>query len=106
MFTILLAGLIVVLICVYPVMFAAKKLGAGKYDLVDCCIAILVATLISSLGVSFFSGVISGALLPMILYLLIAGAVFKYMLEATYLAGILIALAPVVIKLLLTAVFT
>lgn len=106
MLTILLVGLGIVVLCVFPVMFAARKLNAGKSDLIDCIIAIIVGTFVSSVVVAILPGGDSSALLATVYWLVTTGFVYKVMLEATLITGIIIAIVPVVFHLLLETIFT
>jgi hypothetical protein len=103
--TILLVGLIVVVVCVFPVMFTARKLNAGKADLVDCIIAIVVGAFVSSLAVAFLPGAASSALIAVLYWLVATALVYKYLLETTFVAGVIIALVPVAIKYILGFIF-
>ncbi len=94
---IIIGGLFVVIFCVFPVMFTARKLGAGKADLVDCILAILVATFVSSVVIPFLPGAITNEILAYIYSFLVMGLVYKFMLQADYLTSVLIALISMVI---------
>lgn len=102
----LLIGLIIVVVCIFPVMFIAQKLGAGKSELVDCIIAVVVGSFVSSLIAPMLPGADTSALLATAYSLLITGVVYKFMLEATYIAGILIALVPAIIYFILDIVLS
>ncbi len=94
---IIIGGLFVVIFCVFPVMFTARKLGAGKADLIDCVLAIIVATLVSSVAISFFPGAATNDVLAYIYSFLVMGVVYKFMLQANYITSVLIALISSVI---------
>jgi hypothetical protein len=89
---IVIVGLFVVIFCIFPVMFTARKLGAEKSDLVDCIIAILVATFFSSIIVPFLPGAGTNEVLAYIYSFLVAGLAYKFILQASYVASVLIAL--------------
>jgi len=104
--SILLIGLVVVVLCVFPVMLTARKLNAGKSDLVDCIVAIIVGSFISSIAVAILPGGDSSPLLATIYWFVVTGFVYKVMLEATLVAGVIIAIVPAVFQLILNVVFT
>ncbi len=95
---IIIGGLFVVIFCVFPVMFVAKKLGAEKAGLLNCFLAIFVAVIIAGIFVPLLPGAHSNELLANFYSLLVFGVVFKYMLGATYIASLLIALLSTVIS--------
>lgn len=94
---IIIGGLFVVIFCIFPVMFTARKLGAEKADLLDCIIAILVATLFSSIIVPFLPGAMSNEVLGYAYSFLVAGLAYKFILRASYIVSVLIALISTVI---------
>ena len=98
MLTIIIIGLFVVVICVFPVMFVAKKLGAEKTELVDCILAIIVGSIASSIIVPFIPGGNSSQIIYFLYSFLVVGMVYKYMLQANYIASVLIALISTLIK--------
>lgn len=97
MLNILLIGLIIVVVCIFPVMFAAKKFGAGKTELVDCIIAVVAGSFASSLVAPMLPGANTTEVLGTFYALLITGVVYKFLLEATLIKGVLIALVPAVV---------
>lgn len=101
----LIVGLLIVVVCVFPVMITARKLKAGKSDLIDCVIAVIVGSIASSLLVPLIPGVMSSTFLAALCSLAITGLVYKFMLQATYLAGFIIALVPAIIYFLLDILF-
>jgi len=105
MLYILLSGLIVVVFCVFPVMISAKKLNAGKSELVDCIIAIVVGSIVSSLITSMLTGADTSAALATICSLAVTGIVYKFLLEATYINGFIIAFVPAILHFVLNTIF-
>lgn len=103
---ILVVGLIVVVVCIFPVMITARKLNAGKSDLVDCIIAVVAGGFVSSIVVPIIPGAASSAFLATALSLAVTGVVYKFLLEATYITGFIIALIPAIIYFVLDVVFT
>jgi len=99
--TIIIAGLFVVITCVFPVAFMAKKLGAEKIKLMDCFLAIIVASIAIGLTVPLLPGGSTSDGLYFIYSLLVAGVVYKYMLQATYIASVVIALISTLITTLI-----
>lgn len=99
-------GLIVVVVCVFPVMITARKLNAGKSSLVDCIIAVILGSFVSSIVVPIIPGAVSNAFLATVFSLAVTGVVYKFMLEATYLTGFIIALVPAIIYFILEVLFT
>lgn len=106
MLSVIIAGLIFVVVCIFPVMLVAKKLGAEKADLVDCVIAVIVGGLVSGLLVSMFTGQDTSTAIKTILSIVITGFVYKFLLEATYIKGLLIALIPSVFYFVAGTVLT
>lgn len=98
MFTIILVGLFVVVTCIFPVMFVAKKLGAEKTELVDCILAIIVGSFVSSIVVPLIHGGNASQIMYFIYSFLVVGVIYKYMLRANYIASVLIALISTLIK--------
>jgi hypothetical protein len=99
MLSVIIGGLIILAVCIFPVMFVAKKLGAQKSELIDCIIAVVVGGLVSGLVVSMFTDPGASTAIKTILSITITGVVYKFLLEATYIKGILIALIPSVFYL-------
>lgn len=97
---IVLAGLFVVIFCIYPVMFSAKFLGAEKHDLIDCLLAIIVATLVVSIIVPYLPSANTSAALSYFYGFFVTGIVFKFMLKANYFTSVLIALASTIFRYL------
>ena len=95
---IILAGLFVVLFCIYPVMFCAKKLGAEKHDLIDCLLAIIVSTLVVSILVPMLPSANTSNELSYLYGFLVSGLVFKFMLQANYFTSVLIALTSTILR--------
>lgn len=98
MLSIIVVGLFVVVTSVFPVMFVARKLGAEKTELIDCILAIIVGSIVSSVVVSFLPGGNTSQMLYFFYSFLVVGVVYKYMLQANYLASVLIALISTLIK--------
>lgn len=96
MISILLVGLIIVIFCVFPVMFIAKKLGAENAGLLLCFVAIIVGSIVSSIFVLMIPGAMESQLLAGVYSILITGFVYKLILESTYIAGVLTAFLPAV----------
>ena len=88
MLTIIVVGLFVVITSVFPVMFVAKKLGAEKANLIDCIFAIIVGSVV----VPFLPGRSTSQLMYFLYSFLVVGVVYKYMLQANYIASVLISL--------------
>ena len=106
MFNILLIGTIIVVVCVFPVMIAAQKLDAGKSGLVDCIIAVLVGSFVSSFAVPMLPGADISAVLATIYSLAVTAVTYKFMLEATYIGGLIIAIIPAILYFVLDNIFT
>ena len=104
MLGIIFVGLVIVVVCVFPVMLTARKLDAGKSDLVDCIIAIVVGVFISSIAVGILPGDLN-PLLVIVCWFVVTGFVYKIMLETTLVAGVVIAIVPAVFNLVLTSIF-
>lgn len=109
MLSIILAGLVFVVIAVFPVMFAAKKLGAEKSGLLDAFIALIVGSLAAGLIAPLLPAAQTNEIAGFAYTLLITGLVYKYLLRASYLIGVLIALMAwgiqLMIGLVLSAIF-
>lgn len=99
MFSIILAGLIFVVIVLFPVMFAAKKLGAGKSDLIPVLIAVIASSLAVGFIVPFLPGAATNEVASFAYSLIITGIVYKYLLDATFIIAVLIALMAMLIQL-------
>ncbi len=100
MLSIIYVGLIIVVFCVFPVMLTARVLGAEKSDLVDCIFAVIVGNILSSIIVPFIPvmpGITSGELMSYIYTFLVTGLVYKYMLQASYVASVVISLVSTLI---------
>lgn len=106
MFSILLAGIIFVVIALFPVMFAAKKLGAGKSGLIDVLIAVIVSSLAVGLLVPFLPAAMTNEVAQFAYSLALTGLVYKYLLDATFIIAVLIALMAIAIQFLIGLVFT
>lgn len=98
MLSILIIGLFVVITSVFPVMFAANKLGAQKTELVDCIIAVIIGGLVSSFIAPLIPGANTNEAAGFIYTLIITGVVYKFLLQASYISGMLIALISTIIK--------
>ena len=94
MLNIIIAGLFIVIVCIFPVMFIARKLGAEKTDLMDCIIAVIAGSFVSGIVVSMLTDQDTNIGIQAILSIIITGIVYKFLLEATYIKGLLIALIP------------
>lgn len=109
MLYIIIAGLVFVVIAVFPVMFAAKKLGAGKSGLLDAFIALIVGSIAAGLIAPLLPAAQSNEVAAFAYTLAITGVVYKYLLQATYITGVLIALMAwgiqLLIGLILSAIF-
>lgn len=106
MLNILLVGFLIVVICFFPVMLAAKKLDAGKSDLVSSIIAVVVGGIASSIIAPMLPGANTNTLIASLYVFLITGAVYKFILETTYIKGIIIALIPAAIWYVLGIFFS
>ncbi|WNO10232.1 hypothetical protein [Teredinibacter sp. KSP-S5-2] len=106
MINILLVGFLIVVICFVPVMLAAKKLDAGKSDLVSSVIAVIVGGIASSTIAPMLPGANTNALVATLYVFLITGAAYKFILDTTYVKGIIIALIPAAIWYVLGIVFS
>ncbi len=104
MFSVIISGLIIVVVCIFPVMLVAKKLGAQKAELVDCIIAVVVGGLVSGILVSVITDQDTSGAFKSILTIVITGLVYKFLLEATYIKGLLIALIPSILYFIVGAV--
>ncbi|MBL4797532.1 MAG: hypothetical protein JKY50_08970 [Oleispira sp.] len=105
MLSIIFIGLVIVVLCVFPVMITARKLNTGKSDLIDCILAIIVGTFISSIVVGILPGGDSSVPLATGYWLLATGFVYKIMLEATLVAGLIIAIVPAIFNFILVKIF-
>lgn len=105
MLSIVFIGLVIVVLCVFPVMMTARKLNTGKSDLIDCILAIIVGAFVSSIVVGILPGGDSSAPLATVYWLLATGFVYKIMLEATLVAGLIIAIVPAIFNFVLIKVF-
>ena len=100
--SIIIVGLVVVVVVLFPVMFAAKKLGAEKSDLVDVLIAVVASTFVVSIFAPMLPAGQTNEAAFFTYSLLLTGLVYKYVLQASYLIAVLIALMAVVIRFLIT----
>lgn len=103
--SILLVGLVIVIFCVFPVMFIAKKLGAENAGLLRCFVAIIVGSFVSSLFVFMIPGAAASPLLAGVYSILITGLVYKFILESTYIAGVLTAFLPAVFYFFIDVIY-
>ncbi|HEY7772890.1 MAG TPA: hypothetical protein VIC26_06900 [Marinagarivorans sp.] len=106
MLSIIVVGLIFVVIVLFPVMFAAKKLGAGKSDLIEVLIAVIASSLAVGFIVPFLPGALNNEIALFAYSLLVTGVVYKYLLDATFLVAVLIALMAVAIRFVIGLVFS
>lgn len=97
--------LAVVVFCVFPVMLTARKLGAGKSDLIDCIIAIVVQAFVLSIVIPLLPGATASEVLAYIYSFLLAGVVYKFMLQASYIASVLIAIISTAITYVALYIF-
>jgi len=86
-------------------MLTARKLNAGKSEFVDCIIAVVVGAIVSSICVPLIPGAASSAFLATIFSLIVTGIIYKFLLDATYVTGFIIALVPAIIYFILEIVF-
>ncbi|BCD96657.1 hypothetical protein [Marinagarivorans cellulosilyticus] len=109
MLTIIIAGLIFVVIAVFPTMFAAKKLGAGKSGLLDAFIALIAGSIAAGLIAPLLPAAQTNEVAAFVYTLAITGVVYKYLLQATYITAVLIALMAwgiqMLIGVILSAIF-
>lgn len=94
MLSILLVGLIIVVFCVMPVMFLAKKFGAENTGLLRCFVTIFIGSLVASIFTPMIPGALDSAVLAMLYWFLLTGLVYKWILGSTYIAGVFIAVIP------------
>jgi hypothetical protein len=97
--------MVIVVLCVFPVMFTARKLNAGNSDLIDCIIAIMAGTFVSSIAVGILPGGDSNVFLASAYWLIATGVVYKFLLEATLVTGIIIAIVPAALKFAVNVIF-
>ena len=102
---IFIVGLIIVVVCIFPVMFTAKKVDAGKSGLVDVIIAVVVGSINSSIFVALIPGTTSSAFLATVFSLGVTGIIYKFLLDTNYIKGFIIALVPALIYFILDIVF-
>ena len=90
MLTFLIAVLVILLLTVVPVMVAARIVGAGRTGLWICLLALFVSSLIVGFAVRLFHG---GGLLAFF----VAPLGFMWILDTSYLRGLLMVILQYVI---------